>query len=118
MQAINGLARKKRQRASGSARHQCAVNGRMPRWTAPRDVTFGRIAGRDAPQVLPVIRKFVLQINAKLSMRARSRDGILEIIRVVVALAAKIEPRVRVLMHEERRSIADVFHSFVLDGWA
>src|ERR1044071_619162 len=96
---------RKHQRAASRAWNDCAVNGRITRRPAPRHITFRTVAGRDAPHILGITRELICQADAEFSLSARRHDGVIEIIRIrrpAFAPVAKINPRVRVLMYEER----------------
>src|SRR3974390_1284003 len=65
---------------------------------------------------MSVIRKLMRKLQAEAAMNLGWDDGILEIIGEAVALGAKVEPRLRILMNEKRGVRTDVTRAFVLEG--
>src|SRR5271157_1578047 len=68
--------------------------------------------------MIAVVGKLVAQRKAELFVRSRWLDRILEIVGVGIALAAEIEPGLRVLMREQRVIPRNVFDSLEPYGGA
>src|SRR5262249_30152769 len=58
-QDAQALARKKRQRARGRARHYAAIDRTHRRWSTPRHVAVHGIGSGDAPQVFAIAWKLL-----------------------------------------------------------
>ncbi len=67
-----------------------------------------RIRSRDAPEIIAIVWKLLGQRQAKTPMHIRGNDRVLKVIGILIALAAEIEPSLRVLVDEERRERSDV----------
>ena len=107
--------RREHQRAGSSARHHRAVNGRVARRAAPRHITFGAIARRDAPDDARIAGKLFRQFHAEQTMRPRRLHRVLKVIyarRLAVAPPTIINPGVRVLMDEQRRGARRITVAF------
>ena len=101
-------ARQKRDGARRRAGHDSAID-RSGGWRpTPYFVAVFGIGSGNAPQIVTVIRKFAGQTYTKTPVYVRSKNRILKIIGVLVALSAKIEPGLGILVNEERRVGADV----------
>src|SRR5215471_11347411 len=112
------IAWKKRQRTARGARHDAAIHWperfTLCRRAAPRGVAVHIIRSADAPQIFAVIRKAIAKRKAKELVCFRGFDGVLEIVRVRVALFSEIKPRVRILMREDGIVSGDVLNSLIL----
>src|SRR5215472_12958632 len=86
------------QRSGAGARYYSSVNRTEGRRTTPDHITFFRIGGGDSPKIIAVGGELLAQLNAETAMDFRRYNRVLKIIGVLVALSAKIEPRLRVLM--------------------
>lgn len=124
-QSLKRNIRREHQRAAGGSRDYCPINCRVARRPTPCHVTFNAVGGGDAPHVRAIAAKLCRQLDAEGSMRARSADRIKKVIRApapLLAAPAIVDPRMRVLMHEERNAfsrdiaVTSVIHAFALEG--
>src|SRR5208282_5590131 len=90
----------KRQRTSGCAGNDGAVDRPHRRRTSPDNIALLRIRSRDAPQIVTIVWKLLCQCQAKTPMHIRCDARVLKVIGILIALFAKIEPRLRVLVYE------------------
>src|SRR6266481_5377923 len=90
----NRLPGKERQRATRRARHDAPVDQTHRRRSSPCLVAMHRIRGGDAPQIFAVIGKLLRQLDAPEFVDFRRDHRIQKVIRVLVALAAEVKPRV------------------------
>src|SRR5215469_897240 len=92
--------RQKRQRTRGRAGYNGAVNGPRCRRSAPNDVAMFRVRGGYAPQIIAVIGKLGSQLQTETPVDIRGDNRVLEVVRILVFLPAKIEPGLRILVYE------------------
>ena len=89
------------------------IAGGPPQTTYP----LSRIGSGDAPKIVAIVGELRVKLNAKTPMHFGGNDGVFEVVGKVVALVAKVEPGLGVLMHEERGKRADVAQPVVFkDG--
>src|ERR1043165_5155259 len=84
---------------------ECAVDFRIAWWTTPGEISFRAIGGSNTPHVWSKGGEVVPEIYAEGTMGQSCGDGVLEIVDAVAsgfATIAKVDPRMRVLMHEQR----------------
>src|SRR5271163_1635047 len=92
------------QRPSGRTRDHGAINRPRGWRTTPNHIAILGIGSGDSPQVVVVICKLLLtQLYTETPVDFSRSDGIQEIVRIFVAAAAEVEPRLRVLVHKKRR---------------
>lgn len=109
------LAREEWQRTGGGARNERAVNRADRRRATPPGVAVHGIRSGDAPRIVGKIGKPRMQVDTEEAVRLRRENGIFEVVGVMVALAAKVEPGMRILVNEERCIRADIAQSFVVE---
>ena len=111
----HGLSGQKGQRAARGARNDRAVDRPHRRRPAPDHVALRGIRRGNSPQRVAVVGELRVQFHAKSPMHVGGDHGVLEIVRISVALVAKIEPRLRILIDEQRRERADVAQPVVFE---
>src|SRR6185503_18995609 len=111
----NAIDRKKCKRTSRGAGHDCAIQRTQRGWTSPRGIATLIVGRRYAPVVL-VIPLGIREAERLMSLGGG--DGILEVVRPVVALVAEVEPCLRVLVGEEWIVAADVGEALVVNDRA
>src|SRR5438477_10938339 len=118
-QNSHGIVEEKQKRAAGRARHDASIDRpkrpTLSRRPAPRRVALHVIGSADSPKVFAVVGETVAQREAKKFVGLGCLHGILKIIRVGVALVAKIEPRMRILMRKNWIVAGNVFYSLIFD---
>src|SRR4029079_18349590 len=117
----HGAVWREHQRSRRGRGHHAAVDRGIPRRTAPRDVALLAVGRRDPPDVVAVSGKLLRQAETERLVRAGGDNRILEPVdgfwskprgsscfRLYLVASAKIDPGVRILVHEERIGAADV----------
>ena len=82
------------------ARHDGAIDRSGGRRPAPDFITLVRIRRGDAPQVVAVVRKGLGQAETESPVHVGGDYRILKVVGVAIALAAKIKPRLGILVDE------------------
>ena len=70
----------------------------------------------DAPQIVVIVGKLFCQRQAKTQMSIGGNNGVLEVVRIAIAQAAKIKPGLRVLVNEQRRERSNVAQTVVFES--
>ncbi len=103
------------QRACRGTGHDGAVNGPHGRRTTPDDVTIFRVRGGYSPQIVTIAGELASQLQTETAMDIGSDRRVVKIVRILVFLAAKIEPGLRILVHKKRRERTDVAKAIVFE---
>lgn len=85
------------QRTTRRGRNDRTVDVRIAWWATPREITFGAVGRRDAPDVWSIGGKIVREVHTKGAMRERGGDGVFEVVDAIAAVlapVAKVDPRV------------------------
>src|SRR3954463_1101946 len=110
--------RQKRQCPCSGAWNERSIQFTTSRRSAPANIPRDGITRSDSPGVFAVGGKLGMEIDAELTMRFCGDHRVFEIIRVSIALAAKIDPGMGKLMNEKRSAIAEECVTVVFDGRA
>ena len=114
-QHLHTIGIKKRQRAARCTRNDAAIELADPRRSSPGLISRSRVRSSNPPEMVAVVGKLLAQRKAELFMRRRCLHRVLKIVGVGVALAAEIEPGLRVLMREQRVVPRNIFQILELD---
>src|SRR6267378_5269705 len=112
-QDSHAVVKQKWQRTTCRARHDAPIDGPLRRRAAPCGIAFHVVGSADSPEVFAIVRKTVVQGQAKKFVSFGGLHGILKIIRVRITLVPEIKPCVRILMRENRVVARDVFDPLV-----
>src|SRR6266478_2879674 len=83
-QHSHAVFEQKCQRTTCRARDNASINGPLRRRAAPRGIALDVVGSTDSPEVFAIVRKTVVQGQAKKSVRLGRLDGILEIVGIRV----------------------------------